>query len=266
MSKETLLQKQNYSFDDLVEIMQILRAPGGCPWDAEQTHSTIRRDLLEETYELIDGIDKNDPEIMREELGDVLLQVVFHSDIAKSNGNFSIDDVCTDICKKLIVRHPHVFGDVIVSGSENVLANWDKIKRETKEQKSDTEVLRSITPSLPALMRAEKLGKKARKMGFDFDDANEALQKVYEEVDEVKEALSGKDQAQIEEEFGDLLLSIVNAARLAGVDSEQALYNANEKFLKRFEKVEALCLASGKTVTEASREEKESFWQEAKKN
>jgi uncharacterized protein YabN with tetrapyrrole methylase and pyrophosphatase domain len=115
-------------------------------------------------------------------------------------------------------------------------------------------------------MRAEKLGKKARKMGFDFDDANEALQKVYEEVDEVKEALSGKDQAQIEEEFGDLLLSIVNAARLAGVDSEQALYNANEKFLKRFEKVEALCLAAGKTVTEASREEKESFWQEAKKN
>ena len=117
MSKETLLQKQKYDFDDLVEIMQILRAPGGCPWDAEQTHSSIRRDLLEETYELIEGIDKDDPEIMREELGDVLLQVVFHSDIAKANGNFSIDDVCTDICKKLIVRHPHVFGDVVVSGS-----------------------------------------------------------------------------------------------------------------------------------------------------
>ena len=246
--------------------MQILRAPGGCPWDAEQTHSSIRRDLLEETYELIEGIDKNDPEIMREELGDVLLQVVFHSDIANANSNFSVDDVTTDVCKKLIVRHPHVFGDVVVSGSENVLANWDKIKRETKEQKSDTEVLRSITASLPALMRAEKLGKKARKMGFDFDDANEALEKVYEEVDEVKEALEAKDQARIEEEFGDLLLSIVNAARLAGVDSEQALYNANEKFLKRFEKVEALCLASGKTVSEATRTEKEEFWQESKKN
>ena len=266
MSKETLLNKQEYGFNDLVEIMQILRAPGGCPWDAEQTHKTIRRDLLEETYELIEGIDKNDPEIMREELGDVLLQVVFHSDIAKANGNFSIDDVCTDVCKKLIVRHPHVFGDVVVTGSENVLANWDTIKRETKEQKSDTEVLRSITPSLPALMRADKLGKKARKMGFDFDDAEEAMQKVYEEVNEVSEALRSKDRAQIEEEFGDLLLSVVNAARLAGVDSEQALYNANEKFLKRFEKVEALCLASGKTVTEATREEKEDFWQKSKKN
>lgn len=265
MSKEALLQKNEYDFDDLVEIMQILRAPGGCPWDAEQTHSSIRRDLLEETYELIEGIDNNDPEIMREELGDVLLQVVFHSDIASSNGNFSIADVCTDICKKLIVRHPHVFGDVVVSGSENVLANWDKIKRETKSQKSDTEVLRSITRSLPALMRADKLGKKARKMGFDFDDAEEAMQKVYEEANEVSEALKSKDQARIEEEFGDLLLSIVNAARLAGVDSEQALYNANEKFLRRFERVEALANASGKTVYESTRAEKEAFWQESKK-
>lgn len=263
MSKETLLQKQNYSFDDLCEIMDILRAPGGCPWDAEQTHQSIRRDLLEETYELIEGIDKNDPEMMREELGDVLLQVVFHANIAS---DFGIDEVCNDICKKLIVRHPHVFGDVIVSGTENVLANWDKIKKETKKQQSDTEVLRSVTSSLPALMRAEKLGKKARKLGFDFDDAEEAMQKVYEEADEVKAALSGGNQDEIHEEFGDLLLSIVNAARLAGVDAEKALYDANEKFLSRFERVESLCLASGKTVTEASREEKEYFWQESKKN
>lgn len=265
MSKEALLQKNEYSFDDLVEIMQILRAPGGCPWDAEQTHKSIRRDLLEETYELIEGIDKDDPEMLREELGDVLLQVVFHSDIAKSNGNFGIADVCTDICKKLIVRHPHVFGDAVVSDSENVLANWDAIKRETKKQQSDTEVLRSITASLPALMRADKLGKKARKMGFDFDDAEEAMEKVFEEADEVREAIAGGDKAHIEEEFGDLLLSIVNAARLAGVDSEQALYNANEKFLRRFERVEALCVASGKSVTAATREEKEAFWQESKK-
>lgn len=263
MSKETLLQKQNYSFDDLCEIMDILRAPGGCPWDAEQTHQSIRRDLLEETYELIEGIDKNDPEMMREELGDVLLQVVFHANIAS---DFGIDEVCNDICKKLIVRHPHVFGDVTVSGTENVLANWDKIKKETKKQQSDTEVLRSVTSSLPALMRAEKLGKKARKLGFDFDDAEEAMQKVYEEADEVKAALSGGNQDEIHEEFGDLLLSIVNAARLAGVDAEKALYDANEKFLSRFERVESLCYASGKTVTEASREEKEYFWQESKKN
>ena len=262
MSKEILLQKNNYNFDDLVEIMSILRAPGGCPWDAEQTHQSIRRDLLEETYELIEGIDKDNPEMIREELGDVLLQVVFHSDIAKS---FTINDVCNDICQKLIVRHPHVFGDVVVSGTENVLSNWDAIKRDTKKQQSDTEVLRSISPAMPSLMRADKLGKKARKMGFDFDDANEAMQKVYEEADEVREALENGNQIEIEEEFGDLLLSIVNAARLAGVDSERALYNANEKFLKRFEKVEALCLSSGKTVESSTREEKERFWQESKK-
>lgn len=262
MSKETLLQKNNYNFDDLVEIMSILRAPGGCPWDAEQTHQSIRRDLLEETYELIEGIDKDDPEMIREELGDVLLQVVFHADIA---GEFGINEVCNDICRKLIVRHPHVFGDTVVSGTENVLSNWDAIKRDTKKQKSDTEVLRSVSPAMPALMRADKLGKKARKMGFDFDDADEALTKVYEEADEVRDALKNGTAEDIEEEFGDLLLSIVNAARLAGVDSERALYNANEKFLKRFERVESLCIASGKTVSDSSREEKERFWQESKK-
>ena len=263
MSKETLLQKNNYDFDDLVEIMTILRAPSGCPWDAEQTHQSIRRDLLEETYELIEGIDKDDPEMIREELGDVLLQVVFHADIAEG---FGIKEVCNDICQKLIVRHPHVFGDVVVSGTENVLSNWDAIKRDTKKQQSDTEVLRSISPAMPSLMRADKLGKKARKMGFDFDDAEEAMIKVYEEADEVREAIKSGNANDIEEEFGDLLLSIVNAARLAGVDSERALYNANEKFLKRFERVEALCNASGKTVGDTTREEKEHFWQESKKN
>ena len=263
MSKESLLQKDNYNFDDLVEIMTILRAPGGCPWDAEQTHQSIRRDLLEETYELIEGIDKNDPEILREELGDVLLQVVFHADIAEK---FTIDDVCNDVCQKLIVRHPHVFGDVVAENSEKVLANWDAIKRDTKKQQTDTEVLRSVTPAMPALMRAEKLGKKARKLGFDFDDAREAMGKVYEEVNEVSEALDSGDSAAIEEEFGDLLLAVVNAARLAHVDAEQALFNANEKFLKRFEKVEALCIAAGKTVPTSTREELEDFWQKSKEN
>ncbi len=263
--KEELLNKSEYKFDDLVDIMHILRSPGGCPWDAEQTHQSIRRDLLEETYELIEGIDKNDKEIMREELGDVLLQVVFHSNIAKNEDGFDIDDVCNDVCKKLIVRHPHVFGDVVVKDSENVLSNWDAIKKETKNQKTDTEILRSITPSLPALMRADKLGKKARKWGFDFDNADEALEKVKEELNEVTDAVKGGNQSEIEEEFGDLLLSVVNAARLAGVDSEKALYNANEKFLTRFALVEQLCLESGKTVSEASRNEKEEFWQEAKK-
>lgn len=263
MSKETLLAKNNYNFDDLVEIMSILRAPGGCPWDAEQTHQSIRRDLLEETYELIEGIDKNDPEILREELGDVLLQVVFHADIAD---RFTINDVCNDICQKLIVRHPHVFSDVVVENTENVLSNWDAIKRDTKHQKSDTEALRSVSPAMPALMRADKLGKKARKLGFDFDDAEEAMLKVFEEADEVRDALANRTQEDIEGEFGDLLLAVVNAARLAHVDPEQALYNANEKFLTRFARVEELCLANGKSVTESTREEKELFWQKAKEN
>ena len=258
--KEELLSKNEYDFEDLVKIMTILRSPEGCPWDREQTHQTIRRDLLEETYELIEGIDKDDPEMLREELGDVLLQVVFHSNIAKDKGNFSINDVCNDVCRKLIIRHPHVFGDVKVKDSENVLANWDAIKKETKKQQSDTEVLRSISPALPALMRAEKIGKKARKVGFDFDDAPEAMTKVLEEVNEVNEALAKGNKAEVEEEFGDLFLAVVNAARLAGVDSEQALYNANEKFLARFQRVEELCKASGKSMTDTPREEKEAFW------
>ena len=262
--KEELLSKDEYNFYDLVNIMKILRAPGGCPWDREQTHKSIRRDLLEETYELIEGIDKDDAEMIREELGDVLLQVVFHADIAESDGKFAFGDVCTDLCKKLIIRHPHVFGDVKVSGTENVLANWDAIKKETKAQKSDTEVLRSITPALPALMRAEKIGKKARKMGFDFDDAPEAMTKVIEEVKEVNEALAKGNKEDIAEEFGDLFLAVVNAARLAGVDSEQALYDANEKFLSRFARVEELCIGSGKTVSDTPKEEKEAFWLMAK--
>jgi tetrapyrrole methylase family protein/MazG family protein len=266
MSKKELLSKDNYTFEDLVEVVRILRAPDGCPWDAEQTHQTLRRGLLEETYELIEGIDKNDPEILREELGDVLLQVVFHADISDCEEGFGINEVCTDVCKKLIVRHPHVFGDVTVDGTEGVLTNWDQIKRETKNQKSDTEVLRSITPALPALMRADKIGKKARKFGFDFDDANEAMEKVFEEAAEVREAIASGDNDAVSEEFGDLLLSVVNACRLAGVDAEEALFNANEKFLARFERVEALCNSSGKTVTETSREEKELFWQKSKEN
>ena len=262
--KEELLSKNEYNFYDLVNIMKILRAPGGCPWDREQTHKSIRRDLLEETYELIEGIDKSDSEMIREELGDVLLQVVFHADIAEADGEFCFSDVCTDLCKKLIVRHPHVFGDVKVTGTENVLSNWDAIKKETKSQKNDTEVLRSISPALPALMRADKIGKKARKVGFDFDDAPEAMLKVSEEIAEVNDAIAKGNKKEIAEEFGDLLLAVVNAARLAGVDSEQALYNANEKFLGRFERVEEFCLKSGKSVSDTPRDKKEEFWLLAK--
>ncbi|MBR0232344.1 MAG: nucleoside triphosphate pyrophosphohydrolase [Clostridia bacterium] len=264
-AKKELLEKSEYGFDDLVAIMRVLRAPGGCPWDREQTHASIRRDLLEETYELIEGIDAGDADMLREELGDVLLQVVFHSVIAEQDGEFDIGDVCGDICKKLIVRHPHVFGDVTANDSATVLANWDAIKKRTKHQQSDTEVLRSVTKALPALMRAQKLGSKSRKWGFDFADYASAAEKIPEELREALEAADSGDALKTEEEFGDLLLAVVNAARLAGVDAEQALYKANEKYIARFSEVEKLCLAEGKSVKDTPESKKAEFWEEAKR-
>lgn len=264
--KRELLEKSEYCFEDLLKIMRVLRAPGGCPWDIEQTHSSIRRDLIEETYELVEGIDSSDTGIMREELGDVLLQVVFHSVIAEQAGEFDINDVTNDICKKLIVRHPHVFGDVTADDSVAVLKNWDIIKKRTKHQETDTDVLRSISRALPALMRAQKLGGKSRKWGFDFETVGQAASKIPEELDEALAAYASGDKAATEEEFGDLLLAVVNAARLAGVDAEQALYNANEKYIARFAEVERLCRAEGKSVTDTSADKKEEFWAAAKKN
>ena len=263
--KSELLSKSEYGFGDLVAIIRLLRAPGGCPWDREQTHASIRRDLLEETYELIEGIDADDAGMMREELGDVLLQVVFHSVIAEQDGSFDINDVCGDVCKKLIVRHPHVFGDVTANDSATVLSNWDAIKKQTKHQQSDADVLRSISPALPALMRAQKLGSKSRKWGFDFADYRDAAAKIPEETREALEAADSGDAAKTEEEFGDLLLAVVNAARLAGVDAEKALYNANEKYIARFAEVQKLCLAEGAGVKDTSEAKKLEFWEESKK-
>ena len=178
--------KSEYNFYDLVNIMSILRAPGGCPWDREQSHKSIRRDFLEECYEAVEAIDTDNPELLREELGDVLLQVVFHSQIEAEQGSFTADDVCNDICQKLIIRHPHVFGDVSAEDSETVLKNWDAIKMQTKSQKSNSEVMHSVSPALPALIRADKIQNKAKKIGFDFPDAYSALDKLEEEIAELE--------------------------------------------------------------------------------
>ena len=264
ISKEEMKAKGKYGFSDLVDIMKMLRAEGGCPWDREQTHKSIRSNMIEEAYELIEAIDTDDPVLMCEELGDVLLQVVFHSEISESEGRFNIDDVCDGICKKLIVRHPHVFGDVTAETSEEVLKNWDAIKKQTKKQNTDTSVMRSVSPSLPSLMRAHKLGSKGRKVGFDFEDTDEAMEKVYEEAKEAMDAFHSGNAERTEEEFGDLLLAVVNAARLAGVDSEQALYKANEKFINRFGHVEELCRENGHSVKDTSREDKEKYWEKSK--
>ena len=231
-------QKPKYGFEDLLQIMKMLRAPGGCPWDREQTHKSIRQNFIEETYEVIEAIDTEDKELLKEELGDVLLQVVFHSEMESEVGSFDINDVCDGICKKLIVRHPHIFADVKADTTDEVLSNWDKIKMQTKSQKTQSDAMDSVSKSLPSLMRSEKLQKKAAKVGFDWPDVSGALQKVEEETQELKKAIEDGDKKGMEEELGDLLFSVVNVSRFLKVDSEEALYHACDKFTNRFRMVE----------------------------
>ena len=258
--------KDKYNFDDLVEIVRCLRLPDGCPWDKVQTHKTIRQDLIEETYEVVEAIDNDDPEGLREELGDVLLQVVFHTQIEREKGVFDIDDVANDVCQKMITRHPHVFGEVKADTVGKVLDNWDKIKMETKEQKSQSEAMDSIARSLPSLMRAQKIQKKAAKVGFDFANADDAAVKVSEELAELLEATKSGDESAVAEEAGDLLFAAVNTVRLAGVNSEKALYDACEKFLSRFKEVEKGIAAQGKTFEECSISELDDLWNQAKES
>lgn len=233
-------KKERYTLDDFREIVAILRHPGGCPWDQVQTHKSIRRNLLEETYELLEGIDTEDLDLMEEELGDVLMQVLFHASIEEDAGHFTIDDVADRACKKLIFRHPHVFGDTHVECVEQELSIWDDLKREEKQHSCYTDTLNAVARTLPATWRAEKLQKKAAKAGFDWPDISGQLSKTEEEFSEVKEALSEGEQGHIEEEIGDLLFAVVNLARRAGVDPEFALHAANEKFLHRFAATESL--------------------------
>ena len=258
--------KDEYNFDDLVEIVRILRAPGGCPWDAEQTHESIRCDFLEETYEVLEAIDTKNPVLMQEELGDVMLQVVFHSRISEEEGTFDINGVADGICKKLIIRHPHVFGDVTVGGTEDVLKNWDDIKRKTKKQGTQTEAMAAIPATFPALMKAQKVQGKAKKAGFDWRDPDGAFEKVGEEAAELKEALASGDAQRIEDELGDLLFSAVNVARFCDCDAEGALDKATNKFMKRFAFVEKAAAERGVDMKTASIAELDALWDEAKQN
>lgn len=257
-----LLAKERYGIDDLVLVMELLRGEGGCPWDMEQTHKSIRKDFIEETYEVIEAIDNDDPVLLREELGDVLLQVAFHSQIEREEGRFDIYDVANDVCAKLIHRHPHVFGEVKVENSDEVLVNWDKIKGVEKNRETLTDKLRAIPPMLPALMRAQKVGKKAS--FFDFDTADAVIAKLYEEIEEIREALKNGSQEEIDEEIGDLLLTVTSLARKAKTDSELALTNATNKFIDRFEKVEKTVISTGKNVEELSMAELDEIWDSIK--
>ena len=259
-----ILQKNAYGADDLVTIVELLRLPGGCPWDREQTHKSIRNDLIEETYEVIEAIDKEDPALLREELGDVLLQVVMHAQMEREEGRCSFDDVCNDICQKMIHRHPHVFGDVKAETSAAVLANWEVIKSEEKQRETVTDKLRAIPAQLPALLRAAKVGKKASMM--DFPDVPSVLEKLHEELHEVELALESDSADAVSEEIGDLLLSVASLARKVGTDPEQALSHATEKFIARFEGVERAAGKEGKDLAQMSVEEREILWQGVKKD
>mgnify|MGYP005807265231 FL=1 len=254
--------KDSYGVKDLEEIVRILRAPGGCPWDAEQTHQSIRRNFLEEAYEAVEAIDEGCPEHLEEELGDVLLQVVMHARMEQEAGRFDLDGVADGICKKLIYRHPHVFGDVAVSGTGEVLSNWEALKRKEKGQATNTDALEAVARALPALWRAEKVQKKARKAGFDWPDVSGALDKLSEELEELKTAAA--EGTNVAEELGDLLFSAVNAARFLKVDPEDALNGATDKFIGRFRKVEAQAAAQGKAMEDMSLEELDALWERAK--
>ena len=254
--------KDSYGVKDLEEIVRILRAPGGCPWDAEQTHQSIRRNFLEEAYEAVEAIDEGSPEHLEEELGDVLLQVVMHARMEQEAGRFDLDGVADGICKKLIYRHPHVFGNVAVSGTGEVLSNWEALKRKEKGQATNTDALEAVARALPALWRAEKVQKKARKAGFDWPDVSGALDKLSEELEELKTAAA--EGTNVAEELGDLLFSAVNAARFLKVDPEDALNGATDKFIGRFRKVEAQAAAQGKAMEDMSLEELDALWERAK--
>ena len=250
----------SYDIQDLRRIMSLLRAPGGCPWDLEQTHESIRRNMLEEAYEVVEAIDEKDPEHLKEELGDVLLQVVFHAQLAREEGLFTFDDVVDGVAKKMVFRHPHVFGQAHADDSAQALDTWDAQKREEKDQRTASDTLRSVARSLPALIRAEKVQSKSAKAGFDWPDQSPALDKLSEEVDELRRAAQGDGDPV--EELGDLLFAAVKAGRFLGVDSEQALTAACDKFIRRFQRVEER--AGGRPLQELSLEELEALWAQAK--
>lgn len=258
--------KSEYDVDDFRKIIEVLRSPGGCPWDIEQTHESIRRNFLEEAYEVCEAIDEQDPEHLKEELGDVLMQVIFHSRMEEEKGVFNLDDVADTACKKLIFRHPHVFGDVSVSGSAEVLSNWDELKRREKSQKTVTHAMRDVAKSLPALWRAEKIQKKAKKVGFDWPDVSGAMDKLTEELEEFRVAQASDKPEQVEEELGDLLFTLVNIARFEGIDPELALHKSCDKFIRRFNKLETAAEQQNRELSTLSLDELEQLYQAAKKD
>ncbi len=257
-------QKGHYEIDDLLEIMRLLRSPDGCHWDREQTNQSIRSNLLEETHEAIEAINQGDANLLCEELGDILLQIVFHCQIQQENSQFGFSDVVDGICKKLIIRHPHVFSDAKVENSSQILENWDKIKRKTKGGKTQADLLLSVPKSLPALMRSAKVQSRAARVGFDWSDVSGALKALKDETIELEQAISDGNVERIEDELGDVLFSAVNVSRFTDCDAEQALTNACNKFIRRFAVVEALAAEKGIDMADANLSKLDELWKLAK--
>ena len=248
----------------LLDIMETLRSEYGCPWDREQDHNSLKQNLIEEAYEVLDAIDRKSMLDLEEELGDLLLQVVFHSQIAKEDGYFSFNDVIRGICDKLVYRHPHIFSNVKVNETEEVLTNWEKLKKVEKGMESQTEVLKAIPVSLPSLMRAFKVQKKAADVGFDFKEMEDVIKKVKEEWNELMEVYSGSDEERIIEEVGDLLFSIVNIARFLKIQPELALGQSIEKFINRFSYIEKISKECGGDVGDMTLKEMNNLWEQSK--
>lgn len=256
--------KEKYDVKDLVGIVRILRSPEGCPWDKVQTHQTIRQDFIEEVYEAVEAIDEEDTEHLKEELGDVLLQVVFHSVLEEEKGNFNLDDTADDVCKKMILRHPHVFGNVQADTPEQVLENWDKIKMQSKEQKTVTETMESVSKALPSLMRAEKLHKKAEKGGLHAKDAESMIDGISQKLESLKNSLSENQENDCSEKIGDILFDMSGLAKALDVESEKSLYNACDRFIERFEKLEKNVGKAGIKIQNVSPEVVRILWEDEK--
>lgn len=251
------------SFDELVALMTTLRGPNGCPWDRKQTLESLKPFIVEESYEVVDAIDKNDRAALAEELGDFLLQAVFVAEITRAEGSFDIGDAITAIYNKLVRRHPHVFGDVEAKDAEQVLVNWEKLKNEERKAE-DKSVLAGVPQALPALLKASRLTEKAARVGFDWRRAEDVFAKIDEEVQELRDAIDGRNPQDIHDEIGDLLFSIANIARKLDVNAEEALQSANRKFKRRFESMERSVRGEGRNLDQLTLEQMDALWDEAK--
>lgn len=255
---------KKYTYKELLDIMLKLRSPGGCPWDRDQDHKSLKRYLIEESYEVLEAIDEGDPKKLCDELGDLLLQVIFHAQIADEDGQFDMGDVINAVSTKMVHRHRHVFGEEEAETPEDVMRIWEKVKKEEKGHETQTKVLKDVPGNLPSLMRSYKVQEKAAQVGFDWDRVEDAFKKVREEVGELDEALGNGDKTGVEEELGDILFAVVNVSRFYKVQPELALTATVNKFIRRFEYVETKSMEQGKNLKDMSLGEMDELWEACK--